>query len=249
MAPVPALVSYYAGVNAYYLGDYAAAVQALENVVNHTDAAPGWPASPHLPGETLDLLQPDGLTSSQLAHYYRALAYSKLQNRQAATAAHAAFVRELHRWRAHLETHPAQATRLDDLLTRWQQQAQAGTAGPEDMGLASLLQRYGAAPLAPYFQGATLFFLGDHERARHALHQALAQLDQTQEPSLVPYFLGLTEWYLGQHGAAAVQLTGFLNQSCADALHAWRCAQARQILTGLSPRLGESATPGTPWLE
>ena len=179
-------------------------------------------------------------TPGWLAYYYLSLAHNRGQDIGAATAARTAFFQKLRRWRVHLETHPTQAAAIDSLLARWQQQANEGTVRAEDMELATLLQHYVAAPLAPFYRGATLFFLGYHERASDELQQALAQLEQPLAPSLAPYFLGLAYRRMGQNRAASVQLEHFLQRPPPGETNAWRLEQARQVLADLYRTLGET---------
>jgi len=195
-AAIP-VVRYRRGINLYFSGAYRRAAEELEEVTALNTA-----------GDDLTAYflsdDPEGL---RLVPYYLSLACERTGDSSRTAQAMEQFVRGLDEWRRELEARPADLS----LLAGFRQRVAKGAFLDEEARLARLIGERVWGPMAHYYKGTTLFFLGYYQDAVSELQAALALLGNGGEGSLGHYYLGLAYAKLNDPDRARAHLRRFLD--------------------------------------
>lgn len=200
-----AQADYLEGVARLGLSDPSGALRALQRI------------RPSAPESAVALLAP----------YLRSVAAERLGNARLADAERARFGDALRRLRRDLEREERQAD-LDRLLSETESLARGALDSAVVNPLRTSLRVAVLDPLAPYYRGVSLLWIGRAGDARAALEQAVRALDPTDPGAMSHFFLALAYLELGQQAAAAPHLRAFLDARGAEAAD-WAVRRARRL--------------------
>jgi len=180
--------AYYRGIDAYFKGDYAGALQALKI------------------GE---------LFSTPYVYYYQHLTHNKLGQEEAGKEALGKFIVALDDWRRELEIDP-QAFKSLTYWKQVAWRREVGVQIPEEMRMALIFEQMVAKPLGDLYGGAGLYLLGRYQDAADRLETGVQGLGRQAAGSMLYYYLGLAYKELGRNVEAKTAFGAFVQKTTLD---------------------------------
>jgi len=161
---------YYNGINLFYLGSYDKASEELEFFLK---------ISP-------DKEEPQHI----LARYYLFQAHERGGNQERAAAQRALMIQQLRELRARLERDEGKQE-LDHLLNLIRQHSEQAELHRTERNLKVLVTQHVTDPLAHYYRGVSLYFLGYAEKAAQELKAVLKVLPDGDDSLQTRHYLKL----------------------------------------------------------
>lgn len=174
--------SYYKGVDLYFKGEYARAV---------------------------NYLQKGAIFSAPFAYYYQSLVFEKLGNTDASKQALSEYIMGLDAWRRELEIDPKKFQNLSYAKNVTWRHA-VGIHIPEEERMALIFDQIVTEALKNLYGGAGLYLLGRYEEGVEVLEAGIKKLGRQAPGSMMYYYLGLSYQELGKTREAAEAFRSFL---------------------------------------